>query len=44
VYGFTGATVGQMPCLEVSTSVTGFGRIMIEKTKALVEQKFKYPE
>jgi len=41
VYGFTGALVGQMPCLEVSTSVTGFGRTMIEKTKELVESKFQ---
>mmetsp|Transcript_24003 Transcript_24003/g.20174 ORF Transcript_24003/g.20174 Transcript_24003/m.20174 type:complete len:133 (+) Transcript_24003:637-1035(+) len=44
VYGFTGALVGQMPCLEVSTSVTGFGRVMIDKTKELVESKFRYPE
>jgi DNA polymerase delta subunit 1 len=26
VYGFTGATVGQLPCLEISASVTAFGR------------------
>lgn len=33
VYGFTGALVGQLPCLEISSSVTSFGRFMIEKTK-----------
>ena len=32
VYGFTGAQAGQLPCLEISASVTAFGRIMIEKT------------
>ncbi|XP_019263187.1 PREDICTED: DNA polymerase delta catalytic subunit isoform X1 [Nicotiana attenuata] len=40
VYGFTGATVGQLPCLEISSSVTSYGRQMIEKTKKLVEDKF----
>ncbi|KAJ8552012.1 hypothetical protein K7X08_028455 [Anisodus acutangulus] len=39
-YGFTGATVGQLPCLEVSSSVTSYGRQMIEHTKKLVEDKF----
>ena len=33
VYGFTGATVGRMPCLEISSSTTAFGRGMIEHTK-----------
>jgi DNA polymerase delta subunit 1 len=33
VYGFTGATVGELPCLQISASVTAFGREMIEKTK-----------
>jgi len=33
VYGFTGATVGKLPCLEISQSVTAFGRQMIERTK-----------
>jgi DNA polymerase delta subunit 1 len=41
VYGFTGAQVGKLPCLEISQSVTSFGRTMIEKTKQLVEAKFK---
>ena len=33
VYGFTGATVGKLPCLAISSSVTAYGRQMIEKTK-----------
>ncbi|KAM7523503.1 hypothetical protein LguiA_013405 [Lonicera macranthoides] len=41
VYGFTGATVAQLPCLEISSSVTSYGRQMIEHTKKLVEDKFK---
>ncbi|VDQ15135.1 unnamed protein product [Trichobilharzia regenti] len=40
VYGFTGAQVGKLPCLEISASVTSFGRLMIEQTKTHVEQKF----
>ncbi|XP_078434058.1 DNA polymerase delta subunit 1 [Wolffia australiana] len=40
VYGFTGATIGQLPCLEISSSVTSYGRQMIEHTKKLVEEKF----
>ncbi|CAL5321186.1 unnamed protein product [Camellia sinensis] len=40
VYGFTGATVGQFPCLEMSSSVTSYGWQMIEHTKKLVEEKF----
>ncbi|XP_058715720.1 DNA polymerase delta catalytic subunit [Poecile atricapillus] len=40
VYGFTGAQAGKLPCLEISQSVTGFGRQMIEKTKQLVENKY----
>lgn len=45
VYGFTGATVGKLPCLQVSQSVTAFGREMIEFTKkvcALNERAFCY--
>ena len=41
VYGFTGAQVGKLPCLEISQSVTAFGRMMIEKTSAEVEAKFR---
>ncbi|KAI3960446.1 hypothetical protein MKW92_004824 [Papaver armeniacum] len=40
VYGFTGATVGQLPCLEISSSVTSYGRQMIEHTKKRVEDRF----
>ncbi|KAG0246374.1 DNA-directed DNA polymerase delta [Mortierella sp. GBA43] len=40
VYGFTGATVGKLPCLEISSSVTAYGRDMIEKTKAEVELEY----
>jgi DNA polymerase delta subunit 1 len=36
VYGFTGATVGKLPCLEISASVTAYGRDMIEVTKVCV--------
>lgn len=31
--GFTGATVGALPCLEISSSVTSFGREMIMETR-----------
>lgn len=40
VYGFTGAQVGKLPCLEISQSVTAFGRVMIEHTKSLVEKTY----
>lgn len=40
VYGFTGATVGKLPCLAISASVTGFGRVMIHSTKELVEKTY----
>ncbi|KAG8921339.1 DNA-directed DNA polymerase delta [Tulasnella sp. 417] len=33
VYGFTGATIGKLPCLAISSSVTAYGRQMIEATK-----------
>ncbi len=39
VYGFTGAVVGKLPCLEISQSVTGFGRQMIDLTQNAVESK-----
>ena len=35
-YGFTGATVGQLPCLDISRSVTAFGREGIETTRTAV--------
>ena len=40
VYGFTGATVGQLPCLAISSSVTAYGRHMIADTKAEVERTY----
>lgn len=40
VYGFTGAQVGQLPCLPISASTTAFGRVMIEETKRLVTEKY----
>ncbi|CAG5135999.1 unnamed protein product [Candidula unifasciata] len=40
VYGFTGAQVGKLPCLEISQSVTAFGRLMIEMTKQHVEETY----
>lgn len=40
VYGFTGAQVGKLPCLEISQSVTAFGRQMIDQTKNVVEKHF----
>ncbi|KAH9578368.1 C4-type zinc-finger of DNA polymerase delta [Trypanosoma melophagium] len=41
VYGFTGAQIGKLPCLEVSSSVTAYGREMIDKTKSLVESLYE---
>ncbi|KZT51942.1 hypothetical protein CALCODRAFT_442347 [Calocera cornea HHB12733] len=40
VYGFTGATIGKLPCLAISSSVTAYGREMIEKTKQEVESEY----
>lgn len=40
VYGFTGATIGQLPCLAISSSVTAFGRQMIDQTKEAVEERY----
>lgn len=40
VYGFTGATIGKLPCLAISSSVTAFGRQMIEQTKEEVEKHY----
>ena len=41
IYGFTGATVGKLPCLEISASVTGYGREMIQYIQALVTRKYR---
>lgn len=40
VYGFTGAQVGKLPCLEISGSVTAYGRTMIEHAKSEVESHY----
>ncbi|CAD2217661.1 DNA polymerase delta subunit 1 [Angomonas deanei] len=40
VYGFTGAQVGKLPCLEISASTTAYGRQMIDTTKKLVEELY----
>lgn len=40
VYGFTGAVVGQLPCLEISSSVTLIGRTMIDKTRNKVMELY----
>eukprot|EP00195_Chlamydomonas_chlamydogama_P002057 CAMPEP_0202920478 /NCGR_PEP_ID=MMETSP1392-20130828/76878_1 /ASSEMBLY_ACC=CAM_ASM_000868 /TAXON_ID=225041 /ORGANISM="Chlamydomonas chlamydogama, Strain SAG 11-48b" /LENGTH=1079 /DNA_ID=CAMNT_0049613975 /DNA_START=162 /DNA_END=3401 /DNA_ORIENTATION=+ len=40
VYGFTGATVGKMPCLPISASTTAYGRKMIMHTRELVMSHF----
>ncbi|GMM35040.1 DNA-directed DNA polymerase delta [Saccharomycopsis crataegensis] len=40
VYGFTGATIGKLPCLQVSSSVTAYGREMIQKTKEKVMETY----
>ncbi|KAH9507561.1 hypothetical protein Btru_051479, partial [Bulinus truncatus] len=37
VYGFTGAQVGKLPCLEISQSVTAFGRYMMFDKKFVEE-------
>jgi DNA polymerase delta subunit 1 len=40
VYGITGATVGKLPCLEIASSTTSYGRQMIEKTRDEVQKKY----
>ncbi|KAM0683322.1 DNA-directed DNA polymerase delta [Mitosporidium daphniae] len=40
VYGFTGATVGKLPCIQISQSTTSFGRQMIDLTKEMVEKAY----
>ncbi len=40
VYGFTGATVGQLPCLPIASSVTSYGRNLLLSTKNYVESKY----
>ncbi|KAH9128699.1 hypothetical protein LEN26_005754 [Aphanomyces euteiches] len=37
VYGFTGANVGQLPCIPIASSVTAYGRELLLKTREHVE-------
>lgn len=41
VYGFTGTATGKLPCFEISTSITAYGRQMIEQTKQIVVEHFR---
>ena len=41
VYGFTGAVIGILPCIEISASVTSYGRDMIHYIQGLVERKYR---
>lgn len=40
VYGFTGASVGMLPCVAIASTVTMKGRSMIEDTKNYLEEHF----
>lgn len=40
VYGFTGATVGQLPCVQIASSVTSYGRQLLLETKKFVEETY----
>lgn len=40
VYGFTGAQVGKLPCLEISGSVTAYGKLFILRS-VFIESKFR---
>ena len=40
IYGFTGALIGPLPCVEIGSSVTAFGRTMIEASKKYVETTY----
>jgi DNA polymerase delta subunit 1 len=41
VYGFTGAQIGTLPCLQISSSTTAIGREMIERTRDIILDQFK---
>ncbi len=40
VYGFTGANVGQLPCLPIAATVTAYGRTLLHETKNFVESRY----
>lgn len=42
VYGFTGATNGQLPCLEISSSVTSYGISFVNTATFLDTYPFRF--
>ena len=40
VYGFTGATVGQLPCVAIAASTTSYGRNLLYETRSYVESTY----
>ncbi len=44
VYGFTGATIGKLPLLAISSSTTAYGREMIESTKSVSLESYDTKE
>lgn len=40
VYGFTGATTGMLPCVEIASAVTAFGREMLDYIKLRIETRY----
>ena len=40
VYGFTGATVGQLPCVPIASSTTAYGRNLLLSTREFVESTY----
>ena len=40
VYGFTGATVGQLPCVPIAASTTAYGRNLLLETRSFVESTY----
>lgn len=40
VYGFTGAVVGQLPCVPIASSTTSYGRNLLYETRSFVEKTY----
>lgn len=40
IYGFTGDPTSSLRCLEISTSITAYGREMLKMTKQYIEEKY----
>ncbi len=40
VYGFTGATAGQLPCLPIAASTTAYGRDLLFQTRTAAEERY----